>query len=336
MEKKYKFGKITEYMKILIVKPSSFGDIIQANPVLTAIKSAWPGSTVDWLVFKQWKEIIEMFPLVDNIREWDRCGGLKAFSSVLKECNKQKYDLVIDLQGLMRTALLVKLMDAKKKIGVSGMKELSWLLVKEPYKRNKEENAVSRNLKSVSYLTGVQYTPKFGIISEKLPSDKREEFGLSEEDIVVAFVPFSRGKTKTWDSRNYVELAKKIKEEDKNIKILILGSAKDYGKIKSKDICDICGKTNIKELAGVLQRCKFVVGADTGAMHLANGLGIKNVFIFGGSDINETAPYGIYSKVVSAYLSCSPCRGKCKFNTEKCLQQITPEAVFGNIKEWIK
>jgi ADP-heptose:LPS heptosyltransferase len=65
-------------------------------------------------------------------------------------------------------------------------------------------------------------------------------------------------------------------------------------------------------------------------------LGIKNLFIHGASDINETAPYGTYSKVVRPHLSCSPCRGKCKFNTEKCLQQITPEAVFGNIKEWIK
>ena len=127
-------------MKILIVKPSSFGDIIQANPVLAALKSTWKDCSVDWLVFKQWKEIVKMFPAVDNIITWDRHGGMKAFSSVLKECNKQKYDLVIDLQGLLRTALLVKMMNAKKKIGVSGMKELSWLLVKEPYKRNKKEN----------------------------------------------------------------------------------------------------------------------------------------------------------------------------------------------------
>ncbi len=323
-------------MKVLIVKPSSFGDIIQANPVLTAIKSAWPSCSIDWLVFKQWEETVKMFPLVDNIITWDRKGGIKEFLRVLKECNKQKYDLVIDLQGLLRTALLVRMMNAKQKIGVSGMKELSWLLVKEPYKRNKKENAVIRNLNSVSCLTGVQYTPKFDIICESVSLDELKDFNLSKDDFVVAFVPFSRGKTKTWDSKNYVELARMIKEKNKNIKILVLGSVKDYEKIKSENVIDICGKTGIKELACVLKMCKFVIGADTGAMHLANALGIRNVFIFGGSDINETSPYGDNAKIISAYLPCSPCRGKCKFDTEKCLQKITPKDVFENIKEWIK
>ncbi len=323
-------------MKILIVKPSSFGDIIQANPVLTAIKSAWQGCSVDWLVFKQWEAIPKMFPLVDNVIAWDRKGGIKEFFKILKECNKQKYDLVIDLQGLIRTALLVRLMNAKRKVGVSGMKELSWLLVKEPYKRNKKENAVIRNLNSVSYITGVQYAPKFDIICGSISVDKLKDFNLTKDDFVVAFVPFSRGKTKTWDVHNYVELARMIKEENKNIKILVLGSAKDCGKIVSEDVIDICGKTDIKELACILKMCKFAVGADTGAMHLANALGINNVFIFGGSDINETSPYGDKAKIISAYLPCSPCRGKCKFTTEKCLQRITSETVFENIKEWIK
>ena len=62
----------------------------------------------------------------------------------------------------------------------------------------------------------------------------------------------------------------------------------------------------------------------------------KNVFIFGGSDIKETAPYGNNAKVISANLSCSPCRGKCEFDKEKCLEQIKPNDVFEGIKEWIK
>ena len=66
------------------------------------------------------------------------------------------------------------------------------------------------------------------------------------------------------------------------------------------------------------------------------GNGIKNIFIFGGSDIKETAPYGNNAKIITANLSCSPCRGKCKFDKEKCLEQIKPDDVFESIKEWIK
>ena len=127
-----------------------------------------------------------------------------------------------------------------------------------------------------------------------------------------------------------------VKSFDKDIKIIILGSQADYGKIKNDNIIDLCGKTNIKELAGILSVCEIAVGADTGAMHLANAIGIKNIFIFGGSDIKETAPYGNNSKVISANLSCSPCRGKCKFDKEKCLEQIKPNTVFESVKEWIK
>ena len=322
-------------MKILIVKPSSFGDIIQASPILQAIKNEWKDSLVDWLVFKQWKQVVELFPNVNNIKCWDRKGGIKAFFEILKECNKENYDLVIDLQGLLRTAVFCKLLKAKQKIGVSGMKELSWLFLKEPYKRDKNENAVIRNLNSLSYITKEKYEPYFNIKIDNT-SNKLYECDIKKDDMIVAFVPFSRGKTKTWNSNNYIVLADLIKSVDKNIKIVILGSKNDYGKIKSDNVIDLCGKTDIKELAEILSICKVAIGADTGAMHLANAIGIKNIFIFGGSDIKETAPYGNNAKVITESLSCSPCRGKCKFDKEKCLEQIKPSTVFESVKEWIK
>ena len=323
-------------MKILIVKPSSFGDVVQANPILQAVKSKWKDSLTDWLVFTQWKQVVELFPNINSIKCWNRKGGIKAFFETLKECNKENYDLVIDLQGLLRTAIFCKLLKAKQKVGVSGMKELSWLLIKEPYKRNKNENAVIRNLNSLSYITKEKYEPCFNISVDTVPYNMLNKYGIKEGDKIVAFVPFSRGKTKTWNSDNYIVLADMVKSFDKDIKIIILGSQADYGKIKSDNIIDLCGKTDIKELAGILSACEIAVGADTGAMHLANAIGIKNVFIFGGSDIKETAPYGNNSKVISANLSCSPCRGKCKFDKEKCLEQIKPNTVFESVKEWIK
>ncbi|MBR3627439.1 MAG: glycosyltransferase family 9 protein [Elusimicrobia bacterium] len=323
-------------MKILIVKPSSFGDIIQANPVLQAIKTKWKDSLVDWLVFTQWKHVVELFSNINNVKCWDRKGGIKSFFKILKECNKENYDLVIDLQGLLRTAIFCRLLKAKQKIGVSGMKELSWLFLKEPYKRDKNENAVIRNLNSLSYITKEKYVPCFDIKINEISYNLLNQFAVKKDDKIVAFIPFSRGKTKTWNSDNYVVLANMIKSLSKKIKIIVLGSQKDYGKIVSDNIIDLCGKTDIKELSQILSVCDLAIGADTGAMHLANAIGIKNVFIFGGSDIKETAPYGNNAKVITSNLSCSPCRGKCKFDKEKCLEEIKPNKVFESVKEWIK
>ncbi|WP_413854018.1 glycosyltransferase family 9 protein, partial [Candidatus Ruminimicrobium bovinum] len=91
-------------MKILIIKPSSFGDIIQANPIIAAIKEEWSNAKIDWLVFDKFKPTVELFGNITNIKVWKRNGGIKAFFDILKDCNKQNYDLVMDLQGLLRTA----------------------------------------------------------------------------------------------------------------------------------------------------------------------------------------------------------------------------------------
>lgn len=321
-------------MKILIVKPSSFGDIIQTNPILQAIKLQWPISQIDWLVFKQWEQVVRLFPNVDNIKIWDRKGGIKAFFNILKDCNKENYDIVIDLQGLLRTAIFTRLLKAKQKVGVSGMKEFSWLIIKQPYKPDPKLNAVLRSLQSLTYITGKQYPVEFKIY-EETKNNIFENCKIESDEKVIAFIPFSRGKTKNWNKQYYLKLAEMIKK-DYDIKIIILGSKNDYGKIRSKYIVDLCGRTDILELANILKKCMCVIGSDTGAMHLANAMGINSLFIFGGSDINETAPYGNNSIVLSAGLSCSPCRGKCKYSIERCLEEIKPKMVFESIQKWIK
>ncbi len=327
-------------MKILIIKPSSFGDIVQANPVVQAAKAEWKDARIDWLVFKQWKQVVELFPNVESIKCWDRKGGIKAFFEVLNECNKENYDIAIDLQGLLRTAFFTKLLNAKIKIGVSGMKEFSWVLLKEPYKRDPKLNAVLRNLKSLTYITGREYGVDFKIgIKENILCSANEllmRSGIENTNNIIAFMPFARGKTKSWNKDNYVKLAAMIRKNSPETKILILGSSDDYGKINSENIIDLCGKTDIAMLPAVLQKCKCAIGSDTGPMHLANASNVKCAFIFGGSDINETSPYGGKAKVISANLPCSPCRGKCKYDTEKCLEQITPETVLERVEEWIK
>ncbi len=325
---------IGNIMKILIVKPSSFGDIIQANPILQAIKIQWPVSRIDWLVFKQWEQVVQLFPNVDNIKIWDRKGGIKAFFDIIKDCNKENYDIVIDLQGLLRTAIFTRLLKAKQKIGVSGMKEFSWLLVKEPYKADPKLNAVLRNLKSLTYITGRQYPVEFKISCQK-ENNILERYQIKNDDRIIAFIPFSRGKTKNWNKQYYLKLAEMIKKHN-DVKIIALGSKDDYGKLNSEYILDLCGRTDMAELANILKKCICVIGSDTGAMHLANAIGTNSLFIFGGSDINETAPYGNNSIVLSAGLSCSPCRGKCKYSIERCLEEIKPKMAFESIQKWIK
>ena len=247
-------------MKILIIKPSSFGDIIQANPVLPALKQTYPDAKIYWLVFKAWAKTLDMFPDVAGKIAWDRQAGIKEYFRVLSEVRKEKFDLVIDLQGLARTALIARFSNATEIVGVPGLKELSWFCITEAFPESARINATKRNLETVRYLTGKTFEPVFNIkVPQASVNEAREllaKNGVQNKEEFIVFIPAARGEAKTWPAGYYDELAAKIQ----NKKIVILGAEGDGKLLKNKKIIDLSGKTDIKTLAGVLSLSKAVVG----------------------------------------------------------------------------
>ncbi|MCL2144734.1 MAG: glycosyltransferase family 9 protein [Endomicrobia bacterium] len=317
-------------MKILIIKPSSFGDIVQAVPCAAALKKAYPGCEISWVVFKQWEELFEIFPDADHVITWDRKKGVKGFFSVLKEIKKTEFDVIMDLQGLMRSAILAKMAKGKVKLGVPGMKEFSNILIKEVYPENAKINATMRNLEPVRFLTGKEFAPEVNIkindpaFAVIAGSDSGEAVHAGSLGRFAALMPFARGKGKDWSIENYLALIKLIKSKYPQLDIVVLGSKNDFGKIKSDNIKDLCGMTNLKGLAAVLSKASVAVGADTGSMHLASVLRTPSVFIFGDSDINETSPrIGNFSLLVNN-------------ENRKEINKIKPEDVFTEVEKWIK
>jgi ADP-heptose:LPS heptosyltransferase len=309
-------------LKILIIKPSSFGDIIQALTCANALKQAYRDCEISWVVFKEWEILLKICPDVDKIITWDRKKGLKGFFEILNKVRETKYDIIIDLQGLLRSALLAKFAKAEIKIGVSGMKEFSGVLIKEVYPKKGNINATFRNLEPVCFLTGKTFKPavniKINSTADNILLDN-EVFGD-----FISFLPFARGKGKNWDVSNYYKLIDLMQKNFINTKILILGSTADFRKIQSDKVIDLCGKTGIEELARILLKSKVAIGADTGPMHLSAVLKTPSVFIFGVSDIDETSPYiGNFSLLVNK-------------NNSKNINDIKPESVFNEIKKWIK
>jgi heptosyltransferase-1 len=322
-------------MKILIIKPSSFGDIVQANPAVHALRSSYKDAKIYWLVFEQWEPIVRLFPDVDETIVWNRSGGMKEYLKLIKTVQAMKFDLVIDLQGLFRTALIAKMSDAPIIIGVPGLKEFSWLLVKEVYPERRDANAVLRSLETVRYLTNRPVEPMFNIKVDQQSVILAEKI-IGKNVPVVAIVPFARGKAKEWPIQRYKELAERIARENPKAQIVIVGGKNDVSSGWPESAVDLCGKTSLAELAAVLSRCNAVVGNDTGPVHLAAGLNIPTVTIFGGSDINETAPIGAKAVTVARNMSCAPCRGHMKCKEADCLLSISVEEVLEKVKPWIK
>ena len=309
-------------MKILIIKPSSFGDIVQALPCANALKQAYHGCQITWVVFDNWKLLPKICADIDEVITWDRKKGLKGFFDVLKKVRQTEYDIAIDLQGLLRSTFLTKFSKSKIKIGVPGMKEFSNLLVEEVYPKKSKINATLRNLEIVRYLTGMSFEPKVNIkINANVDNIFKDNKILKN---FIVFLPFARGKGKDWGTSNYQKLVSLLKVKYSDLNIIVLGSKDDYGKIKSSNIIDLCGKTNIDELASILVKARVAVGADTGPMHLASVLNVPSVFIFGISDMKETSPYiGRFSLLINE-------------KSQKNIKSISSDIVFDEILKWIK
>jgi ADP-heptose:LPS heptosyltransferase len=309
-------------MKILIIKPSSFGDIIQALPCANALKQAYPECQISWVVFKIWENIPKLCLDIDEVITWDRQRGIRGFLAVLRCIRQSEYDIIIDVQGLLRSAFLTKFAKAKIKIGVPGMKEFSNLLVKEVYPEKSDANATLRNLETVRFLTGKSFQSKVNIKINAYVDRILKDNEVSKD--FIAFVPFARGNGKNWSIDNYHKLIGLIKNKFADIQIVVLGAKSDFGEIQSSEVIDLCGKTSIEELADILSKSKVVVGADTGPMHLSSILNVQSIFIFGHSDINETAPYlGRFSLLINK-------------EDKDNINAIKPETVFLEIEKWIK
>jgi heptosyltransferase-1 len=353
-------------MNILIIKPSSLGDIIQADPTVVVLKKMFPASRISWLVFDRWADIPALFPDVDETMIWRRGGGIVEYARVIRAVRRKKFDVVIDLQGLLRSALIARLSGAKKVIGVPGMKEGSWLLVKEAAPEWRSFNAVWRSLETVRHAIVPDGTPAADDESVVDMNDLRKMFhlavpaaaqedaahllkkkGVGKKDAVIGIVPTARGKGKQWPSLSYVHLIEMLQKSHPHIKIVLLDSEASTLRIRpSENIIDLGGELTLHQLAAVLQRCAVAVGGDTGPMHLAAALGIPVVVMFGGSDVAETAPVSPAATILKKEFSCSPCRGKivCKAKGKgrrkdevfPCLDAISPEEVLAAVNKWIQ
>ena len=323
-------------MKILVIKPSSFGDIIQANPTLTALKRAYPDAAFHWLVFDSWAGILSLFPDIDAPVIWERKRGIRGYAEIILRLRKERYDIALDLQGLLRTTLLASLSGARKKLGAPGLKECGGLFIKEAFPESASLNAVYRSLETVRFLTGKKEEPVFRLAvpasAEKDTQNILERSGINTDDRIIALVPFTRGATKQWPLRHFRQLADLLFSRYKGIRITAFGSRGNAGLLQHPQVIDLCGHLSIVQLAAAFKRCRAVIGGDTGPVHLAAALNVPVVMLFGGSDMRETAPVSGKAVVLSKNMPCSPCRSHPRCVDFPCLGNITPQEVFEKIE----
>ena len=281
-------------MKICIVKLSAMGDIIHAMAALQFIKKALPHSRIDWVVESAFADVLKNNPHIDNILKVNlksvkkRKKEIFTQYSLLKEYSKNNYDIVIDAQGLLKSAIVSKIIGAEVIAGFdkSSIREgiASCFYNKKvhiPY----DANTIDRNVAVICEPLDIK------VSSQDIVSKDAFLFSSSHvENIPSLFNIFVIGST--WESRNYpkekfVEIAETLKVPT----LIVWGNEEEHQKAlwmqERSEFLHLLPKGSLDELKYVISKCSLLIGNDTGPTHMAWGLNIPSITIFGPTPTNR-------------------------------------------------
>jgi heptosyltransferase-1 len=336
-------------MRVLVVKTSSLGDIIHTLPALTDAKRARPEIVFDWVVEEAFQEIPMWHMAVDRIipvalRRWRR-NKWKAFRSgeirnFLKQIRQQKYDYVIDAQGLLKSVAVTMLSRGALRAG------FSWKSAREPlaslfYQKRVvvpwEQHAVVRArallAKALDYVVPTTVAD-YGIERSRLAVAKLQH-------PYFVFLHGTTWDTKHWPETYWIELAKIVARAGYAIQLLWgneveLARAKKIASIVSQAVV-VPNKLKLSEVAGVLANAQGIVTVDTGLGHLAAALGVSTVSLYGPTDPKRSGTWGERQIHLAADFCCAPCFSRvCTYKGDKitdppCFASLTPAIVWQHL-----
>ncbi len=316
-------------MKILIIKLSSLGDVVHAIPAVNALKQIYPGAQIDWLIYRNFSEIIKSQSSINTIHELND-KKLSTLNQTVKKLQKENYDLVIDLQGLMKTALIAKFISAN----IIGFKQPREKLAACFYKTRVDAgdvmddsiHVIERNLAIAKFLAKGPCNVSFGELTKAKIKNSNKK---------ICLIPCTTWESKHWSAENWIELAEQLKKEDPlKTEIYILGTIKDLIKIETI-ICKlrvpfhlVVNKT-LQELPEFFSEMDIVIGVDTGPLHIAAatlyGSNAQVIGLYGPTSGARTGPYSF------EYISAEDITGikaKHKRKDDMSMQEIKPNHIL--------
>jgi heptosyltransferase-1 len=342
-------------VNILIVKTSAIGDVIHTLPSLWSLRAHFPEAHIAWLIEESAADLVIGHPALNRVlvarrKTWlnDLRAGrisraLSGFVQFIGELRDTRYDLVIDFQGLLKSAMWVVLTRGTRKVGFGrGMEhaEYSYLALNERIPAvNMNQHAIDRSLQLLKAIgvppVEIRYALPVSAQHESEAATLLRVCGVREEDRFVAINPMARWPTKLWEPQFFASLAERL--EGQGISVVFTGGHQDgsaldeIGRFMTHPHRRLDGRTSLNNLAALYRRAQVVVTTDSGPMHLAAAVGTPIVALFGPTAPWRTGPYGPNHVVLRTALTCSPCfRKQCLttlYEERACMKRLSVDQV---------
>ncbi len=334
-------------MKILILKPSSLGDVVQALPVLRLLKRHRPASEIYWWVASSLAPLLEGDPDLAGVirferRRWGSPWHWNEVWRSVRDIRRHGFDWVIDLQSLARSGAVAWLANAGLTVGLDDHREgargfydviaprLSW-----------DTHAVDWYL-SVLPLLGVPRQGDFTWLPERptVVASVKEKWPVGGARWVT-LLPGARWTNKRWPVEHFTELVRLLAESGPDLRFAILGDASDrelgqtIARAQPERCLNLTGATSLPEMIEWIRLSEVMVSNDSGPMHVAAALGKPVVALFGPTAPQRTGPYGQVPQVARISLPCAPCmKNFCAYEKPlECLRGLSPASIGARVQQ---
>ncbi|MFH1745854.1 MAG: lipopolysaccharide heptosyltransferase I [Planctomycetota bacterium] len=341
--------------RVLIIKPSSLGDIVHALPVLAALRAAYPQAHIAWLVGSTFVPLLADHPLLDEVIPFDRRRYgrmlqnrriLLDFIGFLRQLRSRRFDLVIDLQGLIRSGFMAWASGARQRIGFTNAREGAPLFYTRRVRCGSiDQHAVEKNLQIAAALNLDIRAPQFplGLTADETTAARKLLHASAGEEIksFTAILPGGRWPSKLWPAQRWGELIERIHAAGLPRCVLLGAGADRAFSDRIVAACnstplDLVGHTTLRELVALLDLAERVVCHDSGPMHIAAALGKPLVAIFGPTNPARTGPYSTNARVINRDLPCTPCyKRTCPLKHHACLRELDTDTVFDRVRDCV-
>ncbi|QDT37839.1 Lipopolysaccharide core heptosyltransferase RfaQ [Stratiformator vulcanicus] len=301
--------------RIAIIKPSALGDVVQSLPLLPILKERYPHASITWVIRDSLAGLLERHPLIDRLILYRRKGGPSDWVRMAKELRAAKFDLVLDLQGLLRTGLMTLATGSPVRVGLETAREGSHLTCTEIIPNTSRFVPAHQRYWRIAEAIGcgeLRSTATIRVAKTELDAARELLSGL--RGAVLAVAPGTVWETKRWPVDRFAAVCAKAYRQY-GCSTVILGAPNEASLgaelertlsrfVPRATVLNLAGQTSLQGLAALLATADIALTNDSGPMHIAAAVGTPVCAVFTCTDPQRSGPRDEHFEFVQTGLSC--------------------------------
>ncbi|ADW67907.1 glycosyltransferase family 9 protein [Granulicella tundricola] len=288
--------------RVLVVRVGAMGDVLHGLPAVAALRERWPDCFIGWAIEPRWRALVEG-GVADRVhlvptREWKErpfsTATLRQIVELRREMRAERYDVCVDLQGSIRSAVIGRMSGAARFVGAAKPRERQARALYGERVSLRAEHVIGQACELMSAGVGVRIAQAKASLPVNAEAEEWFARTVGGEGFVV-IAPTAGWGAKEWPAERFAIVAREFKA--RGLRVLVNSSGGDLARRVAEDGGAELVECGVAELVAVTRRAALVIGGDTGPVHLAGALGRPMVALFGPTDPARTGPYFVGAKV---------------------------------------